>query len=69
MMPPVLSCNDAEKKIHMNSIETLAKELKQPMEEVGRIYAGILKDFQNQARVKVFLHILVSKKVKYIVGR
>jgi hypothetical protein len=69
MTPPLLSCNEAEKKIHANSIETLAKELKLPLEEVGRIYAGILNDFQNQARVKLFLHILVSKKVKYVVGR
>jgi len=64
LMALVLSGEDNEKKIHLNSIEILAKELRKAIWEVALIYTSILDDLQKQARVKTFLHIFVSKKVK-----
>jgi len=66
---PVLSGEDNEKKIHQNSIEILAKKLcKTTIGEVALIYTSVLDDLQKQARVRIFLHILTSKKVKELIG-
>ena len=68
VMALVLSGEDSEKKIHLKSIEILAKELRKAMWEVALIYTSVLDDLQKQARVKIFLPILVSKKVKELMG-
>jgi hypothetical protein len=59
---------DNEKKIHLNAIETLAKNLRKETGEVAPVYTNVLDDLQKQARVKIFLPILVSKKVKELMG-
>jgi hypothetical protein len=67
-MAPILSGNDYEKIIHRNSIEILAKKLcKSTIEEIALIYTSVLDDLKKHARVKIFLHILVSKKVKELI--
>ena len=67
-MAPVLSGEDYEKIIHRNSIELLAKKLcKSTIAEVTLIYTSVLNDLKKHARVKIFLHILVSKKVKELI--
>ncbi len=67
VMALVLAGEDNEKKIHLNSIEILARELHKATGELAPIYTRILDDLQKQARVKIFLHILVSKKVKELI--
>ena len=67
-MALVLSGADNEKKIHLNSIEILAKKLRKATGEVTPIYTSVLDELQKQARVKIFLPILVSKKVKELIG-
>lgn len=63
------SGEDYEKIIHQNSIEILAKKLRKTTKgEIALIYTSVLDDLQRQARVKIFLHILVSKKVKELMG-
>ena len=68
LMALVLSDNDKERKIHLNSIEMLAKKLRKATAEVTPIYTSVLDELQKQARVKIFLPILVSKKVKELIG-
>jgi hypothetical protein len=68
VMALVLSGEDSEKKIHLKSIEILAKELRKAIWEVAVVYTSVLNDLQKQARVKIFLPILVSKKVKELIG-
>jgi len=68
LMALVLSGEDNEKKTHLNSIEILAKKSRKAIWEVDLIYTSILNDLQKQARVKTFLHILVSKKVKELIA-
>ena len=68
LMTLVLFGENNEKKVHLISIEILAKELRKSTGEVTLIYASVLDDFQKQARVKIFLPILVSKKVKELIG-
>ena len=63
-MAPILSGDAREKKLHLSSIELLAKKLSKTPEEITPIYTRVLDDLQKQARVKVFLHIFVSRRVK-----
>jgi hypothetical protein len=65
----ILSCDDKEKTIHLSSIEKLAKEFRRSIEEVFRLYASELENFQKNARVRIFLHILTSKNVKKILSQ
>jgi len=67
LMVLVLSGDDYDKKIHLDSIEILAKRLRKATVEVTPIYTSILNDLEKQARVKIFLPILVSKKVKELI--
>jgi len=67
-MALALPGEDNEKKIHLTSIEILAKKVHQSIGDVSLIYTSILDDLQKHARVKIFLPILVSKKVKELMG-
>jgi len=67
LMALAISGEDNEKKIHLKSIEILARELRKAIWEVALIYTSVLDDLQKQARVKIFLPILVSKKVKELI--
>jgi len=60
----LLSSEDNERAVHLNSIKVLANELQRTTEEVSLIYTSVLEDIQKEARVKIFLHILASRKVK-----
>jgi hypothetical protein len=59
---------DSENKIHLNSIEVLANKLCKPRGDVALIYANVFDDLQKQASVKIFLLLLISKKVKELIG-
>jgi len=67
LMVQVLSTDDNEKKIHLDAIEILAKELNKATWQINLIYTSILTDLKKKARVKTFLHILASKKVREII--
>ncbi|MGA3282336.1 MAG: hypothetical protein ABSD50_15300 [Smithella sp.] len=64
----LLSGENYEKVIHQNSIEILAKKLRRAKDEVALIYTTVLNDLQKGARIRTFLHIFVSKKVKELIG-
>ncbi len=68
LMVVALSDNDNEKRIHRDSIEMLAKELRKEIWEVALIYTSVLDNLEKEAHVKTFLHILVSKKVREIMS-
>jgi len=65
----LLSGENYEKVIHQNSIEILAKKLRRAKDEVALIYTTVLNDLQKGARIRTFLHIFVSKKVKELIGK
>jgi len=56
--------DEAEQKQHFNAIQRLVRDARSPEEEVRPLYEDLLKEFKREARVKTFLSILVSKKVK-----
>jgi len=49
---------------HLYVIETLAEETNRPLEEVKKIYAETLVRLGSDARVRDYLIVLTSKKVR-----
>jgi uncharacterized protein (DUF2126 family) len=49
---------------HARAIQKLAQELGIPVEEVNRSYHDILEALRKEAKVRVFLPIIVSRMVK-----
>jgi hypothetical protein len=49
---------------HLKAIEALAEEIDCPVEEVNNIYASALESFRSSARIKDYLIVLTSKKVR-----
>jgi len=60
----VLYEDEAEQKQHFRAIQRLVMDVRSPEEEIRHLYEVVLKQFKNEARIKTFLSILVSKKVK-----
>ncbi|HHT9145623.1 MAG: DUF3562 domain-containing protein [Candidatus Brocadiaceae bacterium] len=66
MNSTLLYKNEAEEKLHRNSIQTLARETRMPAEVVSSLYESVFDRLKNHARIKDFLPILVSREVKDI---
>jgi len=60
--------NEAEQKQHFSAIQRLVRDVRSPEEEIRHLYEDVLKEFKSEARIKTFLSILVSKKVKELLG-
>jgi hypothetical protein len=56
--------DEAEQKQHFSAIQRLVRDVRSPEEEIRPLYEDVLKEFKSEARIKTFLSILVSKKVK-----
>lgn len=50
----------------LDVIEGLANETSCPMEEVEKIYAEIHEDLSSRARIRDYLTVLTSKKVRAV---
>lgn len=53
-----------EENTHFYAIQRLAKEEGFAETKVRRIYENVLNDFSRQAKIRLFLPILVSRKVR-----
>jgi len=56
--------DEAEQKQHFSAIQGLVRDVRFPEEEIRPLYEDVLKEFKSEARIKIYLSILVSKKVK-----
>jgi len=59
-----LYVDETEQKQHFSAIQTLVKDVRSSEEEIRYLYEGVLKEFKSEAKIKTFLSILVSKKVR-----
>ena len=59
--------NDTDRKQHLRAIQMLAKDLRIPEEEVQLLYETMLCSLKEQARIKDYLAILISRNVKDII--
>jgi hypothetical protein len=60
--------DETDQRQHFSAIQTLVKDMIYSEEEIRHLYEGVLKEFKNEARIKTFLSILVSKKVKELLN-
>ncbi len=64
--PAYRDSNDQMK--HMNVIARLSQELERPVHDICPLYEDILGRLRQQAQIQDYLPILVSKKVKNLLG-
>ena len=62
----VLYEDEKEKRQHIAAIQILVRDERSSEEEIRRLYEGILQELKREAKVKTFLTVLVSRKVKDI---
>lgn len=58
------SANPNDEKQHAAAIEALARDLRVRREEVRGVYQALLADIGQTARIKDYLPIFISRKVK-----
>jgi len=58
--------DDLERKQHLHAIHTLAEGVRISPIEVSPVYEDVLRAYKKEARVKIYLSILVTKKVRDI---
>jgi hypothetical protein len=58
-----------ESKQHLHAIRSLALETGTPEDELEKIYSFVLTGLFEEAKVKTYLPILVSRRVKSILTR
>lgn len=58
--------NELEEKLHITTIWKLAEDMGIPINEVDRIYHMVLKRASRTAKIKYFLPVLVSRRVRYL---
>ena len=56
--------DENEKRVHATAIQILTKDEGSSEDEIRRLYEGVLEELKRNARVKHFLTILVSRRVK-----
>ena len=56
--------DETEQKQHFRAIQTLVKDGRSSEEGIRHLYEGVLQEFKSEAKIKTFLSILVTKKVK-----
>jgi hypothetical protein len=67
MNPDSLYENEDQRKQHLRAIQTLIKEVRRPGEEITRLYYLVLQEYEKEAKVKTFLPIFISKRVKEMI--
>jgi hypothetical protein len=58
--------DESEQRQHLSAIQRLVKDVGSSEEEIRNLYEGVLQEFKNEAKIKTFLFILVSKKVRQL---
>jgi hypothetical protein len=53
----------------LSAIDQLAKETRHPAEKVKQIYAGVVSRLRSGARIRDYLILLTSKKVRSILRK
>ncbi len=57
-------CDEKEYDQHARAIQKLVQELQLPANVIQQCYMAVLDDLKKDAKVKVFLPLLVSRNVK-----
>ena len=60
--------DENEQKQHFSAIQILVKDAGSSEEEIRHLYEDVLQEFKKEAKIKTFLSILVSKKVRNLLN-
>ena len=63
-MVTILYRTEAEKRQHSSAIDILARDLGIDEDSIRPFYENELRALQEQARIRTFLSILVSRRIK-----
>ncbi|HVP78909.1 MAG TPA: DUF3562 domain-containing protein [Thermodesulfobacteriota bacterium] len=61
--------NDLEKQQHVHAIQILTEGVRISVEEVYQLYEGVLREYKREAKIKIFLPILVAKRVRELLEK
>ena len=64
MVMPQLYENEGERSQHWFAIQSLVRDLGISQDEIHKHYEEALRDLKNGARIKVFLSVLASRRVR-----
>jgi hypothetical protein len=67
MNPDSLHENEEQRKQHLHAIQILIKEAGRSGDEITRLYYAVLQEYEKEAKVKTFLPILISKRIKEMI--
>jgi hypothetical protein len=56
--------DEAERKQHASIIQSLVKEMGFSEKTIASVYTRVFDEYKREAKIKIFLPILVGKKVK-----
>ena len=65
-MNPTLYDDEAERRQHQDSIQTLAHELKIDENKVTDVYESLLMSYKNRVTIIHYLPIFITRKVKQV---
>ena len=61
--------DEIEKRQHLNAIQMLSKDLEIPMDMVSQLYEVALGELRQNAKVKDFLIVFVSRRVREMIKK
>ncbi|MGQ9645107.1 MAG: DUF3562 domain-containing protein [Thermodesulfobacteriota bacterium] len=67
MDPDSLYENEEQRKQHLRAIQALIEEIGHPEEKVARLYYLVLQEYEREAKVKIFLPIIIRKRLKEMI--
>jgi hypothetical protein len=56
--------DENEKRQHVAAIQIIIRDERSSEEEIRLLYEGVLQELKREAKVKNFLTVIVSRKVK-----
>lgn len=69
MDPKSIYESEEQKNQHLRAIQILVKEIEKPGDEISRLYHLVLEEYEKEAKVKIFLPILISKRVREMIKK
>jgi hypothetical protein len=62
----VLYEDETDRRQHYSAIQKLVADVSSSEEEIRPLYEFVLKEYKSEAKIRTFLSILVSKKVRQL---
>jgi len=61
--------NDEQRRQHLRAIQTLIQEGNCSHDEIVHLYGVVLQEYEKEAKIKIFLPILIPKRIKEMIKK